>query len=346
MDIKDFEFDLPEGLIAQYPLPERDSSRLMVLSKSTGEYSHASFRDLPGLLRKGDLLILNDTKVLPARLLGKKSSGGKVEVLLVEKLGRTDDGREDWACLIKNSKGLKEGSRLFFNTEAEVRGFDEKAGLWRVSFKDGPRYNESGRIPLPPYIRREPEESDKTRYQTIFAGEEGAVAAPTAGLHFTDKLLEEIREKGVETRCITLHTGPGTFMPVRVTDVRDHKMHGERYAIDQATFDAIKKAKQEGRRVIAVGTTSTRALEAAFKDGFDSPVLSGTTDIFIYPGFRFRVIDGLLTNFHLPGSTLIMLVAAFAGRDRVLAAYKAAIEQEYRFFSYGDAMLIIRKLVI
>ncbi len=341
MDIKDFEFDLPEGLIAQYPLPERDSSRLMTLSRSTGEFSHASFRDLPGLLRSGDLLILNDTKVLPARLIGKKSSGGKVEALLIERLLKTDDGREDWACLIRNSKGLREGSLLFFETEAEVRGFDEKSGLWRVSFKNGPRYNEVGRIPLPPYIRREPEESDKIRYQTVFAGVEGAIAAPTAGLHFTDKLLAEIREKGVETRCITLHTGPGTFMPVRVTDVRDHRMHGERYSIDNSTFDAIKKAKQEGRRVIAVGTTSTRALEAAFKDGFDSPVLSGTTDIFIYPGFRFRVIDGLLTNFHLPGSTLIMLVAAFAGREKVLAAYKEAVELGYRFFSYGDAMLII-----
>lgn len=340
MDIKDFEFDLPEGLIAQYPLPERDSSRLMVLSRATGEYSHASFRDLPGLLRKGDLLILNDTKVLPARLIGKKSSGGKVEVLLVERLAKTGD-KEDWSCLIRNSKGLKEGSLLFFETEAEVRGFDEKAGLWRVSFKGGPRHKEAGKIPLPPYIRREPEESDKTRYQTVFAGEEGAVAAPTAGLHFTDKLLAEIRDRGVETRCITLHTGPGTFMPVRVTDIRDHKMHGERYTIDHATFEAIKKAKAEGARVIAVGTTSTRALEAAFKDGFDAPVLSGATDIFIYPGFRFRVIDGLLTNFHLPGSTLIMLVAAFAGRERVLAAYRAAVEQGYRFFSYGDAMLVI-----
>ncbi|MBI2412050.1 MAG: tRNA preQ1(34) S-adenosylmethionine ribosyltransferase-isomerase QueA [Deltaproteobacteria bacterium] len=340
MDIKDFEFDLPEGLIAQYPLPERDSSRLMVLSRATGEYSHASFRDLPGLLRKGDLLILNDTKVLPARLIGKKSSGGRVEVLLVERLCRTDDGREDWSCLIRNSKGLKEGSLLFFETEAEVRGFDEKAGLWRVSFKDGPRHKEAGKIPLPPYIRREPEESDKTRYQTVFAGEEGAVAAPTAGLHFTDKLLAEIRDRGVETRCITLHTGPGTFMPVRVTDVREHKMHGERYTIDHATFEAIKKAKAEGARVIAVGTTSTRALEAAFRD-FDAPVLSGTTDIFIYPGFRFRVIDGLLTNFHLPGSTLIMLVAAFAGRERVLGAYKEAVKEGYRFFSYGDAMFVI-----
>lgn len=340
MDIKDFEFDLPEGLIAQYPLPERDSSRLMALSRSTGELSHASFRDLPGFLRKGDLLILNDTKVLPARLIGKKSSGGKVEALLIERLLKTDDGREEWACLIRNSKGLREGSLLFFETEAEVRGFDEKAGLWRVSFKNGPRYKEAGRIPLPPYIRREPEESDKIRYQTVFAGVEGAIAAPTAGLHFTDKLLAEIREKGVETRFITLHTGPGTFMPVRVTDVRDHKMHGERYSIDNSTFDAIKKAKQEGRRVIAVGTTSTRALEAAFRD-FDAPVLSGTTDIFIYPGFRFRVIDGLLTNFHLPGSTLIMLVAAFAGRERVLAAYQEAVERGYRFFSYGDALLII-----
>jgi len=340
VDIKDFEFDLPEGLIAQYPLPERDSSRLMTLSRSTGEFSHASFRDLPDFLRKGDLLILNDTKVLPARLIGKKSSGGKVEVLLIERLLKTDDGREEWACLIRNSKGLKEGSFLFFNTEAEVRGFDEKAGLWRVSFKDGPHYKEAGRIPLPPYIRREPEECDKIRYQTVFAGEEGAVAAPTAGLHFTDKLLNELREKGVETRFITLHTGPGTFMPVRVTDVREHKMHGERYAINEAACEAIKKAKAEGRRVIAVGTTSTRALEAAFRD-FDEPELSGTTDIFIYPGFRFRVIDGLLTNFHLPGSTLIMLVAAFAGRDRVLAAYQEAVERGYRFFSYGDAMLIL-----
>ncbi len=339
MDLKDFDFHLPEGLIAQFPLKERDSSRLMVLSRSTGELFHRGFKDIKEFLRPGDILILNDTKVLPARLIGKRPTGGRVELLLVKRL-EGGKGAEVWSCLIKNSKGMAPGSRLSFGPlGAQVlEAFGE--GLWRCSFDGDPLAKGVGRVPLPPYIRREPVEEDKTRYQTVFAGPEGAVAAPTAGLHFTDGLIEEIKAKGVEVLYITLHTGPGTFMPIRAKDLKDHKMHGEYYSIGPGVFEAIRKGKKEGRRIIAVGTTSTRALEASVGKGFESPLLEGSTGLFIYPGFEFKVIDGLLTNFHLPCSTLIMLAAAFAGREKILAAYGEAVKEGYRFFSYGDAMLI------
>lgn len=339
MELKDFDFNLPEGLIAQFPLKERDSSRLMVLSRSTGELLHRGFRDIKECLRPGDILVLNDTKVLPARLIGKKASGGHVELLLVRRLDE-GKGAEVWTCLIKNSKGLRPGSRLSFSAiGAEIlEVFGE--GLWRCSFDGDPLAKGVGRVPLPPYIRREPAEEDKARYQTVFAGPGGAVAAPTAGLHFTDRLIEEIKAKGVEVVYITLHTGPGTFMPIRVKSLKDHKMHGEYYTIAPKVFEAIRKGKDEGRRIIAVGTTSTRALEASAGKGFENPVLEGSTGLFIYPGFEFKVIDGLLTNFHLPCSTLIMLAAAFAGRERLLAAYEEAVKEGYRFFSYGDAMFI------
>jgi len=342
MELKDFEFDLPEDLIAQRPLGERDASRLMVLDRATGEVTHAGFRAVVERLRAGDLVIVNDTRVFPARLLGTKPTGGHVEVLLVERL--PSDSGELWRALVKNSKGMKTGASINLGGgERAVIVSSEADGFWKVSFNKGfsGRLDGIGLMPLPPYIRREPEKADELRYQTVFAGASGAVAAPTAGLHFTESILDELKDKGVELRRITLHTGPGTFMPVRVESIEEHRMLPERYTIAPEVAEAVRRAKSENRRVVAVGTTSTRALEAAFRSGLEDPVLSGATDLFIYPGFRFTVVDALLTNFHLPGSTLIMLVCAFAGREKVLAAYKEAVRMRYRFFSYGDAMLII-----
>ena len=333
MELKDFEFDLPERLIAQRPLPERDSSRLMAVSRETGNIEHRSFRDLPGFLRAGDVLVLNDTKVIPTRLFGAKTTGGKVELLLVERI----NGNE-WQCLSKPS--LKPGGRILFEgLEGEVTGRDED-GLCTIRFSGPLDLEKTGKVPLPPYIRREADEADKIRYQTVFAGPVGAVAAPTAGLHFTDSILDEIRAMGVLVRHVTLHTGPGTFMPVRTNRVEEHRMMKERYSIPKETFDAVDSAKKEGRRVVAVGTTSTRTLEASLSKGFDEPLLEGATGLFIYPGYKFRVVDALLTNFHLPGSTLLMLVSAFAGRELILKAYADAVQEDNRFFSYGDAMLL------
>ncbi len=314
----------------------------MVLERSTGRTFHTEFRRVAEYLREGDLLVVNDTKVFPARLLGTKPSGGRIEALLVERLD--SNGAELWRCLIKNSKGLKPGSAISFEGGERAGVVEaEEDGFWKVEFAPGfsGRLERTGRTPLPPYIRREAEKEDGIRYQTVYAGRSGAVAAPTAGLHFTERLLEEIKKKGVEVRSLTLHTGPGTFMPVRVENIEAHRMLPERYSIAPEVSEAVRKAKAGKRRVVAVGTTSTRALEAAFRNGFEDPVLEGSTDLFIYPGFEFRVVDALLTNFHLPGSTLIMLVAAFAGRERVLAAYREAVSMNYRFFSYGDAMLIV-----
>ncbi|CAG1066354.1 S-adenosylmethionine:tRNA ribosyltransferase-isomerase [uncultured bacterium] len=338
MDLKDFTFDLPEELIAQEPLFERDSSRLMTVPRKDGSVGHHLFREFPRYLMPGDLLVLNDTKVIPTRLLGVKPTGGQVELLLVE---RTDSsGGEQWKCLARPGKGLKPGTKVLFDgVEAEMMGQDEE-GLFLCRFSSALDLEKLGKVPLPPYIRREATQADSRRYQTVFAGVDGAVAAPTAGLHFTEKLLEEIKGKGVEVCRVTLHTGPGTFMPVRVEKIEEHRMMRERYKIDAAVFSSIVKAKKEGRRVVAVGTTSTRALEAAAASGFDAPVLEGATNLFIYPGYRFKVVDALLTNFHLPESTLLMLVCAFAGRELVLEAYKEAVQKGYRFFSYGDAMFV------
>lgn len=338
MDLKDFTFDLPERLIAQEPLAERDSSRLMTLKRKGGLVAHASFRDLPGLLKAGDLLVLNDTKVIPTRLLGVKPTGGKVELLLVEKLATGLE--EKWKCLARPGKGLKPGAKVLFDgVEGSFLGLDDE-GLFLFRFSCPLDLEKLGKVPLPPYIRRAAIEADSVRYQTIYAGVEGAVAAPTAGLHFTEPVLDEIKARGVEVRSVTLHTGPGTFMPVRVERIEEHRMMRERYSIEKEVAEAVVRAKKEGRRVVAVGTTSTRALEACFRDGLSSPALEGSTDLFIYPGYSFRVVDALLTNFHLPESTLLMLVSAFAGRDLVLEAYGEAVKEGYRFFSYGDAMFI------
>lgn len=342
MEPKDFDFYLPGHLVAQWPPKERGASRLMVLSRATGEISHRGFRDIKDHLRQGDLLVLNDTRVLPARLLGNKATGGKAEILLTEKLPAARAGKEAWRCMVKPSKGVGPGSRFFFGPGVEAVVLESDADGFRVCEFSAPLdLDRIGRIPLPPYIKREAEEEDGERYQTVFASSDGAIAAPTAGLHFTEPLLDEIRGMGVEVHRITLHTGPGTFMPVRVKEISRHRMLPERYSIPEEVFASIARAKKEGRRVIAVGTTSTRALEAAASDGLDNPKLQGATGLFIYPGYGFKVVDALLTNFHLPGSTLIMLVCAFAGRERVLDAYAEAVKEGYRFFSYGDAMLII-----
>ena len=342
MDLRDFTFDLPESLIAQEPLAERDSSRLMTVSRKTGAIGHRLFRDLPEYLKPGDLLVLNDTKVIPTRLIGAKPTGGKVELLLVEK---TPSGAEEWKCLARPAKGLKHGTKVLFEgagvvVEAEMLGQDDE-GLFVCRFSGALDLERLGQVPLPPYIKRVATDADSRRYQTVFAGVDGAVAAPTAGLHFTEQLLDGIKSMGVEVCRVTLHTGPGTFMPVRSEKIEEHRMMRERYRIDESVFSAVVKAKEEGRRVVAVGTTSTRALEASAQGGFASPVLEGSTSLFIYPGYRFRVVDALLTNFHLPESTLLMLVSAFAGRELVLDAYREAVKKEYRFFSYGDAMFII-----
>lgn len=342
MKAKDFDFNLPEELIAQYPTSERDSSRLMVLSRATGEISHRSFRDIKEYLRAGDVLIVNDTRVLPVRLLGKKVTGGKAELLLIGKLPTAQAGREVWRCMVKPSKGAIPGTRFFFDGGTEAVVLESGDGSFRIcEFSSTLDLEKIGRVPLPPYIRRDAEDEDRTRYQTVFAESDGAVAAPTAGLHFTGPLLDEIKAIGVEVCRITLHTGPGTFMPVRVKDISSHTMLPESYFISEEVFAAIVKAKREKRRVVAVGTTSTRALEAAVENGFDNPVLNGSTSLFIYPGFEFKAADALLTNFHLPGSTLIMLVSAFAGTERIMDAYAEAVKERYRFFSYGDAMLIV-----
>lgn len=337
MELKDFTFDLPERLIAQEPLAKRDASRMMVLSRKDGRVSHRMFAELTEFLKPGDLLVLNDTRVIPTRLLGRKATGGQVELLLVEK---TEDA-EEWKCLAKPGKGLKPGTRVSFDgIFAEMLGQDSE-GLFLCRFSQPLDLHKYGKVPLPPYIRRDATDADMSRYQTVFAGVDGAVAAPTAGLHFTDEVLNTLKAKGVEVSFVTLHTGPGTFMPVRVEKIEEHKMMKERYRIENSVFERVKKAKEENRRVVAVGTTSTRALEACVKDGFDKPRLEGATDLFIYHGFEFKAVDVLLTNFHLPESTLLMLVSAFAGRELVLSAYREAVEKEYRFFSYGDSMLII-----
>ncbi|TAN63468.1 tRNA preQ1(34) S-adenosylmethionine ribosyltransferase-isomerase QueA [bacterium] len=341
MDIKDFDFHLPDDLIAQYPADKRDLSRLMLVDRADGVVSHRVFHDIKDMLVSGDVLVLNDTKVMQARVTGTKATGGAVELLLVEKTGK---GADEWLCMGRASKGFNAGMKVFFDggAFAEIVQAGSDGFLTARFSAPAERIMEKfGSVPLPPYIRRLPEAIDKARYQTVFAECQGAVAAPTAGLHFTPELLSEVKNKGVDVRFVTLHTGPGTFMPVRVADITGHKMLSEFYSIPPNTFQAVRVAKAEKRRVIAVGTTTARSLEAAVVNGFDNARLEGKTDLFIYPGFEFKALDGLLTNFHLPGSTLIMLTAAFGGHENIMSAYRTAVKEKYRFFSYGDAMLII-----
>nr|UWG88316.1 MAG: Queuosine biosynthesis protein [Bacteriophage sp.] len=341
MDVKDFYYDLPQELIAQDPLEDRSSSRLMVLDKITGEVEHRHFKDITEYLRPGDCLVINNTKVIPARLYGvKEGTEAKIEILLLKR-----KENDIWETLVKPGKKCKIGTKIVFGEgilTGEVVDIVEEGNRLIQFHYEGifeAILDRLGQMPLPPYITHQLQ--DKNRYQTVYAKYDGSAAAPTAGLHFTPELLQQVRDMGVEIAEVTLHVGLGTFRPVKETDVLKHHMHSEFYKIEQSEADKINKAKKEGHRVIAVGTTSTRTLESAADENGFLTEKSGWTEIFIYPGYQFKVIDALITNFHLPESTLVMLVSALAGREHVLAAYETAVEEKYRFFSFGDAMLII-----
>lgn len=341
MDVKDFYYDLPQELIAQDPLEHRDSSRLMVLDKNSGEVRHRIFRDVTEYLKPGDCLVINNTKVIPARLYGiREETGAQIEILLL-----TRKEKDVWETLVKPGKKAKIGTRISFGEGilvGEVVDVVEE-GNRLIRFQYDGIFEEIldrlGQMPLPPYITHPLQ--DKNRYQTVYAKYDGSAAAPTAGLHFTPQLLESIRNMGIDVAEVTLHVGLGTFRPVKETDVLKHHMHSEFFQIDADAAEKINRAKAAGNRVISVGTTSTRTLESVADDKGILTAKSGWTDIFIYPGYKFKVIDGLITNFHLPESTLVMLVSALAGREQILNAYKLAVEERYRFFSFGDAMLII-----
>lgn len=343
MSVKDYWFDLPQEQIAQDPLEDRSSSRLMVLDKETGEITHRIFKDVIEYLHEGDCLVLNNTKVIPARLFGvKEDTQAKIEILLLKR-----KENDIWETLVKPGKKARVGTRIVFGEGLLVGTVVEvvEEGNRLIQFEYEGIFEEIldqlGQMPLPPYITHQLK--DKDRYQTVYAKYDGSAAAPTAGLHFTPELLQKVKDKGVEIAEVTLHVGLGTFRPVKETDVLKHHMHSEFYRIEQSEADKINKAKSEGHRVIAVGTTSTRTLESAADENGFLTEKSGWTEIFIYPGYQFKVIDALITNFHLPESTLVMLVSALAGREHVLHAYEIAVQEKYRFFSFGDAMLIMAK---
>ena len=339
MKTRDFWYDLPEELIAQTPLQKRDASRLMVLDKQTGEVSHKHFYNILEYLNPGDCLVMNDSRVLPARLLGHRPTGGAVELLLLRDLGN-----KQWECLAKPGRKLLEGQQIIF-------GNGELTAVVQKVCEDGNRIVEFvyegiflevlerlGKMPLPPYIKAELQ--DQERYQTVYSREVGSAAAPTAGLHFTNELLEQIRQKGIQTAFVTLHVGLGTFRPVKVEDIHSHHMHSELCMISEETANVLNETKARGGRIICVGTTSCRTLESLVNADGSFEAKSRWTDIFIYPGYTFKAMDALITNFHLPESTLVMLVSAFAGRDHILNAYNQAVKERYRFFSFGDAMYI------
>lgn len=341
MKTSDFYYDLPEELIAQDPLEDRSSSRLLVLDKNSGETEHHVFREIVNYLDPGDCLVINDTKVIPARLIGaKEETGAKIEVLLLKR------GADDvWETLVKPGRKAKPGTRISFGDGllvGEVVDIVDE-GNRLIHFENEGIFEEIldrlGQMPLPPYITHQLK--DKDRYNTVYAEHPGSAAAPTAGLHFTPELLEKIRDKGVDIAHVTLHVGLGTFRPVKVDDVENHHMHSEFYMIDKAAAEKINRTKENGKRVICVGTTSCRTIESAADENGRLKECSGWTDIFIYPGYQFKILDALITNFHLPESTLVMLVSALAGREHVLAAYREAVKERYRFFSFGDAMLIV-----
>jgi S-adenosylmethionine:tRNA ribosyltransferase-isomerase len=338
MRVSDFHFDLPDTLVASHPLPERRASRLLVLDGETGALSHRQFVDLLEYLRPDDLMVFNNTRVIPARLFGQKASGGKLEVLVERVL---DSHRV--LAHVRSNKSPKPGSLIHIEGGGEAEMVARHDALFELRFAEPvlPLLERVGHMPLPPYIERADEAADRERYQTVYAQKAGAVAAPTAGLHFDEELLAAIRAKGVETAFVTLHVGAGTFQPVRVERIEDHHMHSEWLEVGQEVVDAVAACKARGGRVVAVGTTSVRSLETAARDG-ELKAFSGDTDIFIYPGRPIHVVDALVTNFHLPESTLLMLVSAFAGYPETMAAYAMAVEQQYRFFSYGDAMFITR----
>jgi S-adenosylmethionine:tRNA ribosyltransferase-isomerase len=358
MDVRDFDFELPSELIAQEPPRERTAARLLYLDRATGAWAHRSIADLPELLRAGDVLVVNNTRVFPARLLGRRvPSGGAVECLLIARGGRnpppSEGSRETavWEALMHPGQKLKPGARVVFDGPPTLHGEvlerlffgRRRIRLWTGDGSDvDAAVDAIGHIPLPPYIKRGDSPADRERYQTVFARERGSVAAPTAGLHFTPALLDSLRARGIAHAEITLHVGYGTFQPVRVERVEEHVVEAEAYEIAPAAAATLAQARQQGGRVIAVGTTTTRTLEAVAREhGGVVEAGAGTTDLFIYPGFPFQAVDGLITNFHLPRSSLLMLAAAFAGRERLLNAYHAAIAARYRFYSYGDAMLIV-----
>ena len=352
MLVSDFDFELPDELIAQEPPAVRGTSRLLRLDRATGQLSHHGVADLTQELRAGDVLVVNNTRVFPARLLGHRDpSGGGVECLLVARLGDADEGGELWEALVSPGQKLKPGARVVFDAVDPLRGeilerrpFGRRVvRLWTEGGAPVQQVVDAiGHIPLPPYIKRADRQSDHDRYQTVFAQARGSIAAPTAGLHFTPALLDDLRARGVQRTELTLHVGYGTFQPIRVEVVEEHRMEPESFEISEATATAVNAALDEGRRVIAVGTTTTRTLESVARANGGRLVPGrGSSDLFIYPGFEFRVLSGLVTNFHLPQSSLVMLVSAFGGRDAVMRAYGEAVAQRYRFYSYGDAMLVI-----
>lgn len=329
LKLSEFDYPLPKELIAQYPLEDRESARLLIVNRQTGQLGHGIFKDLRGFLNKKDLLVLNDTKVLHCRLMGKKITGGRVEILLTRRTSGTT-----FDCLIQPSRTKVKEEIIF--ASGKIKGVI--CGRGQISFKqsDADEIYNYGVVPLPPYIKREPEDLDKIYYQTVYAKNEGALASPTAGLHFSQDSLENIQANGVDLAYVTLHVGLGTFRPVKCEEIAEHKMEPEYFFIPDKTAELIKKTKSDNGRVIAVGTTALRALET-FADGRKE----GNTDLFIYPGYKFKLVDCLLTNFHLPKTTLLMLVCAFAGKELMLKAYQEAVDKKYRFYSYGDAMLII-----
>ena len=340
MKLEDFDYNLPENLIAQTPLKDRDSSRLLVLNKDTGEIEHKHFKDIINYLNEGDTIVVNDTKVLPARLIGEKEeTNAVIEILLLKNIKGNI-----WECLTKPAKRVKEGTIISFGDgllKAKCTGcYDE--GIRHIELiYDGILYeilDKLGTMPLPPYIHEKLE--DQNRYQTVYAKEVGSAAAPTAGLHFTNELLEKIKEKGINVVPVTLHVGLGTFRPVSVDNITEHKMHSEYYCLEQDTVEVLNKTKENGNKIVVVGTTSVRVLETVMNKYGELKPCSGWTDIFIYPGYEFKIVNHLITNFHLPKSTLIMLISALAGREKVLNAYNQAVREQYRFFSFGDSMFI------
>ncbi|SRR6266568_560881 len=342
MLVKDFNYHLPQELIAIHPPAIRDGSRLMLLDRTSRAIAEDKFCNLQTYLRPGDLLVMNDTRVIPARLFGHKPTGGRVEIFLLRRL---ISGLERWECLLRSSKKFRDGQNILLESGMSAVVLSRNSSEnWLVEFTGNEPFDawleREGHIPLPPYMQRDDSLVDRERYQTVIAREPGAVAAPTAGLHFTHELLERLKINGVETAFLTLHTGLGTFLPVRVKHVEEHLIHTERYAISHDTAEAINRTKAAGGRVIAVGTTSARTLEYSAQQSGHVVAGSGNADIFIYPGYRFNVVDALITNFHLPESTLIMLVSALAGREFVLDAYQEAVSRGFRFYSYGDAMFI------
>lgn len=342
MLVSDFSYNLPDDLIARYPTDERDASRLMVVKRATGTSFETVFSSLTDYIHSGDVLVVNDTRVIPARLFGTKESGGRVELFLVQRCNTIE---ENWLCLVRSSKRFRVGQivQLTDGMKATMLAKDGEE-RWFIQFSYNGNFlnwlEKEGHIPLPPYLQRTDEVDDRERYQTIYASNLGAVAAPTAGLHFTQRLLDMLDAKGVKIVNLTLHTGLGTFLPVRVSNVEDHKIHVERYNISVETANVVNAAKKNGNRVLAVGTTTARTLEYATSHNGCLQSGTGEADIFIYPGYCFKILDGLITNFHLPESTLLMLVSAFIGREKILQVYQQAIESRFRFYSYGDAMLL------